>query len=160
MSPADADDLLALKNLPDVRARSLLRRERTRAEVERDCAAAASMWLAGERAEFVILLDGVFAGSITLFPQALGRQAMVGYSMLPEARGRGAATRAVRMVSAWAFTTGVQRLVAGTMPDNVASQRVLEKAGFVREGIERSRYDGPDGTRVDDVTHVLFPTPG
>jgi RimJ/RimL family protein N-acetyltransferase len=84
---------------------------------------------------------------------------MIGYSMLPGFRGRGAATRAVRLLSAWALTTGVKRLVAGTMPDNVASQRVLEKAGFVREGIQRSRFDGPDGTRVDDVMYVLFPAP-
>lgn len=158
LTPADAHALLALKNLPDVRTRSLVRRGRTRTEIERDCAAAASAWPAGERAELVILVAGAFAGSITLFSDGFG-QAMIGYSMLPEFRGRGTATRAVRLLSAWAFTTGVQRLVAGTMPDNVASQRVLEKAGFVREGIQRSRFDGTDGTRVDDVTYVLFPAP-
>jgi RimJ/RimL family protein N-acetyltransferase len=46
------------------------------------------------------------------------------------------------------------------MADNVASQRVLAKAGFVREGIQRSRFEGAAGARVDDVTHVLFPAPG
>lgn len=155
--PADVDDLLVLENLPDVRVRAIERHERTREEVERACAHAASRWLAGERAAFVILADGAFAGSLGLFNTRLGRQAMIGYSVRPEFRGRGVATRAVRLVCDWAFAAGFQRLVAGTAPDNVASQRVLAKAGFVRESIERSRFDGPDGTRVDDVLHVLFP---
>jgi RimJ/RimL family protein N-acetyltransferase len=156
----DVDDTLHLENLPDVRERSLSRHTRTRAEVERRCAAAGSEWLAGIRAELTILVDGEFAGSIGLFNEAFSRQAMVGYSMLPRLRGRGAATRAVRLVSAWAFEIGVLRLMAGTMPDNLASQRVLAKAGFVREGIQRSRFEGPGGTRIDDVTHVLFPATG
>lgn len=160
LGPADADDLHALKNLPDVRARFVRRHERGRVEIERECAGAASAWLAGERADLAVLVDGAFAGSISLYYEAPARQAMVGYSMRPEFRGRGVATRAVRMLSAWAFAAGVRRLVAGTMTDNVASQRVLTKAGFEREGIQRSRFDGPDGERLDDVTHVLFPPPG
>lgn len=160
LGPGDVDDLLALNNTPDVRARAIRRHERTRREVQRECDGAASRWLAGQRAELVILVGGEFAGCIGLSNEAIGRQAMVGYSMLPEFRGRGGTTRAVRLLSAWAFEVGVRRLVAGTMTDNVASQRVLEKAGFVREGIERSRFDGPDGTRIDDITHVMFPAPG
>jgi RimJ/RimL family protein N-acetyltransferase len=158
--PGDVDDLLRLENLPDIRARSLWRHERTRPEIEGRCAAAASDWLAGVRAELTIRVDGGFAGSIGLFNEAFSRQAIVGYSVLPESRGRGVATRAVRLISAWAFEIGVRRLMAGTMTDNVASQRVLAKAGFVREGIQRSRFVGPGGTRLDDVTHVLFPAPG
>jgi RimJ/RimL family protein N-acetyltransferase len=160
LGPGDVDELLALNNTPDVRARAIRRHERTRQEVERGCDGAESRWLAGQRAELVILVGGEFAGSISLYREEYGGQAMVGYSMLPEFRGRGATTRAVRLLSAWAFEIGVRRLVAGTMTDNVASQRVLEKAGFVREGIQRSRFDGPGGTRVDNVTHVLFPAPG
>ena len=48
------------------------------------------------------------------------------------------------------------RLVAGTAPDNVASQGVLQAAGFVQEGLARKRLPGADGRRVDDVGHVLF----
>ncbi len=160
MGPADVDDVLALKNLPDVRARALLRHERSREEVERECAGAASRWLAGARAAFTIVAGGEFAGNIALFNEALGRQGTLGYSTLPGFRGRGVTTRAVRLVSAWAFAIGVRRLTAGTAVDNVASQRVLVKAGFVREGIQRSRFDGPGGTRADDFIYVLFPAPG
>jgi RimJ/RimL family protein N-acetyltransferase len=35
--------------------------------------------------------------------------------------------------------TTVHRLEAGTAIDNVAEQRALEKAGFVREGLMRGR---------------------
>jgi RimJ/RimL family protein N-acetyltransferase len=159
LGPPDADDVFALLAVPDVRAREVYPRDRSRAGVEGRCAAAAHEWLAGIRAAFTIRVDGAFAGDIGLFNEAFSRQAMVGYSMLPEFRGRGAATRAVRLVSAWAFEIGVRRLVAGTAPDNVASQRVLAKAGFTREAIERSRFDGPDGERVDDFTHVLLGPP-
>ena len=160
LGPADVDDLLALLNLPDVRARSLSHHERTRREIERRCAGAASEWLAGRRADLTIRVDGAFAGDIGLYNEAFSGQAMVGYSLAPGFRGRGVATRAVRLLSAWAFEIGVRRLVAGTVPDNVASQRVLERAGFVREAIQRSRYVAADGTREDDVTYVLFPEPG
>jgi RimJ/RimL family protein N-acetyltransferase len=157
---ADVDDVLALVNLADVRARMVYPIDGTRAEAERRCARAASEWLAGIRAAFTVRVNGEFAGDLAMFNETFSRQAAVGYSMRPEFRGRGVATQAVRLLSTWAFAIGVQRLVAGTAPDNLASRRVLEKAGFVRETIERSRFEGPDGTRVDDLTHVLFPAPG
>lgn len=157
---SDVDDLLALMNLPDVRARALAHHKRTRTEVERRCAGAASEWLAGQRADLTIRVDGEFAGDLGLYNEAFSGQAMIGYSMTRRFRGRGVATRAVRLISTWAFSVGVRRLAAGTMTDNVASQRVLENAGFVREGIQRSRFVGADGEREDDVMHVLFPESG
>jgi RimJ/RimL family protein N-acetyltransferase len=92
--------------------------------------------------------------------------AMIGYSVLPEWRGRGYATRALRLISRWAFTeAGIARLTAGTHPDNKASQRVLERAGFRREGLARDRLPAADGGRIDDVLYGLVPgdlptTPG
>jgi RimJ/RimL family protein N-acetyltransferase len=60
----------------------------------------------------------------------------VGFWLRREARGRGAAGRAVELVCTWAFETlGLHRVQASAMVDNAASQRTLEKAGFVREGI-------------------------
>jgi len=50
----------------------------------------------------------------------------------------GAATVAVQLVACWAFDElGVQRLELTTAPENVASQRVAERAGFTREGVLR-----------------------
>jgi RimJ/RimL family protein N-acetyltransferase len=82
---------------------------------------------------------------------------MIGYSVLPAYRGRGFAPRAAQLVALWAFAeTGIARLIAGTMPTNTGSQRVLEKAGFTREAYLRSRLPGPDGSRIDDIQYVLL----
>lgn len=157
---ADVDDLLGLLTLPDVMARAVYRRDLTRAYLERRCAAAASEWLAGERAGFTMRVNDEFAGDIGLSNEVFSGQATIGYSTLPAYRGRGVTTRAVRLLSTWAFEIGIRRLVAGTAPGNAGSQRVLAKAGFVHEAIQRSRFDGPDGERVDDFVHVLLPPPG
>jgi RimJ/RimL family protein N-acetyltransferase len=123
------------------------------------CTRAAARWLAGERADLVILdaATGERAGEIGLYySEPATGQAMIGYSMLPAWRGRGYPTRAVQLLALWVFAeTGIARLVAGTLPANRGSQRVLEKAGFRREGLLRSRLPGPGGTRVDDVQFAM-----
>jgi RimJ/RimL family protein N-acetyltransferase len=80
----------------------------------------------------------------------------VGYWLLRDARGRGAATRAVRMLVGYAFgPLGLERLELFTLPGNVASERVAERAGFVREGVLRSYRRGPSG-RVDVTAFALL----
>ena len=60
----------------------------------------------------------------------------IGYGVLPEYEGCGYATEAVRAMTLWAFGKGDTVFVeAQTAPDNKASQRVLEKCGFVPDGI-------------------------
>lgn len=57
----------------------------------------------------------------------------IGYSIVEEYYGRGLATEAVRALVAWAFGDArVGRIIAETLPHLRASQRVLEKNGFVR----------------------------
>lgn len=57
----------------------------------------------------------------------------IGYDLTPDARGQGYATEAVRALTEWALSRdGVHTVVAHTDPDNTASQRVLERAGFTR----------------------------
>ena len=59
----------------------------------------------------------------------------IGYGFLPEFWGKGYATEAVTALTQWAAKQpGVCRIEAETDPDNAASQRVLEKVGFVRNG--------------------------
>ncbi|MGH3170363.1 MAG: GNAT family N-acetyltransferase [Trebonia sp.] len=72
----------------------------------------------------------------------------VGYWLRREARGRGAATIATRLVVRWAFgTVGVERMNLETDPANSASQRVAERAGFTREGLLRAWLPTPEGRR-------------
>jgi RimJ/RimL family protein N-acetyltransferase len=79
-----------------------------------------------------------------------------GYWVKREARGRGVATRALRLLSEWAFAElGACRLQLFAEPGNVASQRVAEKAGFHREALLRSYID-LKGTRRDVYMYALL----
>ena len=160
LTPEDVNFYAELHSLPDVVATTVPPVAPSRADMTRRCAWAQSYWLAGDRADMVIFdaASGVRAGEIGLYYQEPRTgQAMIGYSMLRGWRGRGFATRATQLVSLWAFAeTGVARLIAGALPANLASQRVLEKAGFKREAYLRSRLPGNDGRRSDDVQYALL----
>ena len=83
----------------------------------------------------------------------LGEIGSIGYWVVPWARGRGVATTALSLLARWALEAGgVRRLELVTHPDNVASQRVAEKAGFTREGSRPHDPPFRDGTRES----VLF----
>ncbi len=65
------------------------------------------------------------------------RPAELGYWLVASERGRGTAGRAVRLLYGWAFETlGLERVVAETDGDNLASRRMLERAGFEFDGGE------------------------
>jgi RimJ/RimL family protein N-acetyltransferase len=63
----------------------------------------------------------------------------IGIALLPEWRGRGIGWRAQAMLCDYLFThTPMQRIQAGTHPENIAEQKSLEKAGFRLEGVVRA----------------------
>lgn len=69
------------------------------------------------------------------------RTAVVGYWLGRAFWGRGIATAALRGVSERAFATGAfDRLESTVFAPNAASMRVLEKAGYQREGVMRRAY--------------------
>lgn len=80
----------------------------------------------------------------------------IGYWVLPQARGRGIATTIARMLAEHAFSLGIDRVAAYVNVDNSTSERVLERAGFTREGVVRS-MPKPDGQRVDKTLFSLLP---
>ena len=80
-----------------------------------------------------------------------------GYWLAPGARGRGVMTRAVRLLSRWAFDgIGIGRLTLLAHPENAGSQRVAERAGFTREGLMRA-YALRNGEREDMIMYSLLP---
>jgi len=82
---------------------------------------------------FAIPDGGELAGMIALSNVVYGafRSANLGYWVDAKRNGRGLATRAVAALAEHAFgSLGLHRLEAGTLVDNPASQRVLEKNGF------------------------------
>ena len=91
----------------------------------------------------VALRDGTPAGLVVWkWLAASGPRgcAQIGILLLPDHRGKGVGTAAQRLLADYLFaTTPANRLEATTEVDNVAEQRALEKAGFVREGVLRGR---------------------
>jgi RimJ/RimL family protein N-acetyltransferase len=81
----------------------------------------------------------------------------IGYWVKAAARGRGVATRALALTARFAFEElDAARVQLTTEPDNLASQRVAEKAGFLREGTLRSHLL-IKGRRRDGVMFSLLP---
>jgi RimJ/RimL family protein N-acetyltransferase len=81
----------------------------------------------------------------------------LGYWVLPHARRRGIATRIARVLAEHAFALGVKRVAAYVNVGNVASENVLRRAGFTREGVVRSLLPRPDGSRADKTLFSLLP---
>lgn len=94
----------------------------------------------GEGWRFAILDGDEIAGRISLIDVIRGplQLANVGYFVDQRRNGQGLATAALAEVVEFAFgEAGLHRVEAGTLPDNLVSQRVLEKNGFERFGLAR-----------------------
>jgi ribosomal-protein-alanine N-acetyltransferase len=109
-------------------------------------------WRTGTDASFAIVeRGGELVGSVGIHrigaphrPRSAMLPDEVGYWLSPAARGRGVATRAVRLVAEWALGELARPAVHLQVKDgNVASQRVAERAGFEYLGFV-------PGTEVDD----------
>ncbi|GLX96995.1 GNAT family N-acetyltransferase [Herbidospora sp. NBRC 101105] len=155
LTTADAPAYQALASLPDVVKYRVPPEAPPFAETLYRCTGAGYRWLTGVQAEMAIrdAETGAFAGDIQLSHLTPPmREAMVGYSLHPDFRGRGFVTRAVNLLAEWAFTqAGLRRLISGTDPGNLASQAVLERAGFTRGQTQKEYLPGPDGTWTDNV---------
>lgn len=98
---------------------------------------------------FTVLREGLVIGDCMLYPiarsgidptdfEARGPEIEIGYRLIPEVWGQGLATEAAAAVLRWATADrsgpGLDHVVAVTHPDNIASQRVLEKIGLKSVG--------------------------
>ena len=81
------------------------------------------------------LRDGTHIGDLCFKGLGANGTVEIGYGVLEEYQGQGYATEAVGAAVIWALQQpGVTRVEAETAPDNHASQRVLEKCGFLPSG--------------------------
>lgn len=93
------------------------------------------------------LKDGTMTGDLGFKGMPHRNRVEIGYGLLPEYRGMGYASEAVRAAVDWALKQpGVKAVAAETEPDNTDSQRVLKKAGFVPTG-----FIGEEGPRFIKV---------
>ena len=112
---------------------------------------------AGNAWPFFIFADSdqALVGAITLsnVRRGVAETGTLGYWIGQKFAGQGLGTAAVRAMVAWAFEDlNLHRVEAACVPDNAASRRVLEKAGFQLEGRARA-YLKINGAWAD---HLLF----
>ncbi len=107
-------------------------------------------WLA----EAGTLLGGA---SLTHLRRAPALSASLGYWLGADHQGHGYMRESVSALAAWAFgPLGLQRIEAGTLPENTRSRAVLEAVGFREEGFARD-YLEIAGRRRDHVLFGLLP---
>jgi RimJ/RimL family protein N-acetyltransferase len=116
---------------------------------------------AGTREAFAAVAedDGRFLG-LALAPEidAEARQAELGYVVAPEQRGQGYGGELLRQLTAWAFDElALLRVTLLIDAANGGSLTVAERAGYVREGVQRNAYVKP-GLRSDVVVYSRLPT--
>ena len=114
-------------------------------------------WETGRAAPFVIAdaRDDRPLGLLNLQLREDEEVANLAVSVFPEARGRGIASRALRLGALWGLRDlGLARVAAEAAVDNHASIRAIEKAGFQREGTLRAHCK-THGERHDCVMFSL-----
>ena len=149
----DADAITAACQDPEIPRWTFVPSPYTRADAEAFIASSAAEEAAGKSAGFLAVdsSDDTLLGSFSVME--LDREpgyAEIGYWVSREARGRGIATRGVRLLADWARDAfGLDRIDVLPHKDNAASRRVAEKAGFrdtgelvgtPRAGIEEPIY--------------------
>lgn len=99
------------------------------------------------------LVGGISIGNIR---RGVSQTGQVGYWMGARYAGQGMMTEALNLVTAFAFDTlRLHRVEAACIPGNERSVRVLEKAGFRREGLLRS-YLRINGSWQDHYLYGLI----
>lgn len=99
------------------------------------------------------LLGGITLGNIRYGVSQTGH---IGYWIGERHAGRGYMVEALRLLSGFAFETlRLHRIEAACIPSNTRSIRVLEKAGFQREGLLRS-YLKINGVWQDHLLYSLI----
>lgn len=131
----------------------------SRADWNRRLRAWSLSWKQGRTHVFLFraIDDGSLIGSVSLtnvrgWPS---NAANLGYWLGAQSQGKGYMQEAVKGICSWAFDIrGLERIEAGTLPENTRSRDVLEGVGFKEEGVA-SAYLEIQGQRRDHVIYGL-----
>lgn len=106
---------------------------------------------------FAILFKNDIVGSIGIFPQTdiYEKNAEIGYWLGEDYWGCGIMTEAIRQIVEYGFKTfDVTRIFARPFSSNKASQRILQKAGFMHEAtIKNGVYK--NGEYYDSIVYSI-----
>ncbi len=146
--PGDADAAVAALRDPDVVRWTRVPGDYSHADFADWLAVAAAGWARGDHLSLLIVdadEDERILGSVGLHAVGTSRPDM-GYWVARDARGRGVAARAVRLLRDWAAPAlGLGRIDVLVHPDNAPSLRTAERAGFARTGEYRPSPREPGG---------------
>lgn len=113
--------------------------------------------LAGPHLAFAVVFQGRVVGVVGVTVDSGNRNGWFWYWMHAAFRGRGWTSRAAATIADWALGEGgLHRLELGHRVNNPASGSVARAAGFVQEGLERSKLL-IDGERLDVVAYSRLP---
>ena len=146
--PEDAPAVFAACQDPEIGRWTNVPQPYLREHAEGFIAHSIEAWRNGSAATFAITdaESGRILGSIT-------REPMNGH--IADARGRGAATRALRLIADWTLAaTDAIRLESYTDDGNDRSGAVLLRAGFEREGVRRAWDLDRAGNPIDSIFYV------
>ena len=129
----------------------------TRGDADAFIAFAAAEGKRGDLYRAIVAEEKAVGGiAVTRGQDVYCRSAEIGYWLSPAYWGWGIMTEAVRRICKEAFeNTDIVRICAEVFSPNAASLRVLEKCGFVREGIKRKSVF-KNGTFYDGVVCALL----
>ena len=104
--------------------------------------------------------DGKFAGALSFHTLDLDEaKAEIGYWLTADARGKGVASAATKLLTQYGFETiGFHRIEALVVESNKPSLKVLANAGYQQEGILRDASLQDDGTRENMVLFAAIRT--
>jgi RimJ/RimL family protein N-acetyltransferase len=118
-------------------------------------------WADGSPTFAICDMDDRFLGLVWInVPQGDPAVGWVGYWLLPDARGRGCAVAAVRLIAGWAMRSlHVATLRLATEPGNERSRKVAERSGFREVAVRRASATIGDRI-IDQVVYELVDAPG
>ncbi|SOB82817.1 GNAT family N-acetyltransferase [Streptomyces sp. 1331.2] len=154
LRPVGPDDVAALAALHGHTPVGAPGAPQDRDDLARHCARAPARWLAGERADVLVVgAAGQVAAELTLEYRAPGAgRAELRAVLAPGGPAAALATRGVELLARWAFGIGVELLVATEAPQDARLRGVLTQARFDRQELFAARDDGrrlTGGLRAD-----------
>lgn len=105
----------------------------------------------------VLQPEGQPIGHLTFHPWYASRIYEIGLVFHPRYHGQGYATEAATALFAYGFEAlGLHRIIATSQPENVASWRVMEKLGMVREAHFRKVFAVDETTWLDEYLYAML----